>query len=119
MSDDTKRPELPPGYYVAHNGEGRPQVVEFYISPSCDAHWRNVNDDRMKWDPRDLGYTLTSIPDLTRVTVVGEISDEMVERALYAYWQKDRHAQAFNFHDRGSMRAALTAALLPPATVKE
>jgi hypothetical protein len=112
MSDDTKHPVLPPGYYVAHNGEGRPQVVEFYISPSCDAHWRNVNDDRMKWDPRDLGYTLTSIPDLTRVTVVDR---EVVEK-IGALLNIAACSGMIDFV-QDNIREAL--ALLPSATVKE
>lgn len=42
------------------------------------------------------------------------ITDEMVERSLFAYWNKTPHALAFNYIDRESMRAALTAALTPP-----
>jgi uncharacterized membrane protein len=107
MSDDTKPAPKPPVRFLT------PVIIEGASGPMAV----------MKEDPEGRYVHWTEIvnahPDLTRVTVVGEVSEEMVERALYAYWQKDRHAQAFNFHDRGSMRAALTAALLPSATVKE
>ena len=85
---------------------------EIATCPLCDIRMEAITFGVLcaKWN-HIMGYQTKGAPVGALRPVTAEVSEAMIEAALYAYWQKDRHAQAFNFHDRGSMRAALTAAL--------
>lgn len=114
MKTNESAPALKPGYYVAvPTGEPatkawgvRPGVVE-YCDPECGdpPHFRNAADHRMYEDPRDIGYTLYPIADLTAPASVSEgpssalrpSAHQEQETERVAYWHQryldsERHA---------------------------
>ena len=62
MSDQIK-----PGYYLAIKPDSRPGVCQYVNDGTAAAHWRNFNDDRVRSSPKDMGYKLYYIDDLTTI----------------------------------------------------
>ncbi len=106
---DQPRAELLPGYYLATHPQIRPVVVQL-DGCTTPPHWRNHLDDRIRYDPRDDGFTLTPVADVAAtVPARTEVTEEMIAAAINAY---EMAMCSGSVNERiNAWRAALTAAL--------